>query len=377
MVCIPCLQSIDSFVSAESYDDDIEEWAYSTWSDEYGQYDVYSSFSAGYWAGIWDSHTRTYIYDFKLGAIAASTGGGWSFGDDGVIMATAFAIDVTENGDAATFSVLDTPEYVWSTPEADEQSNNLYLVSTLLMDLVMTAVTNVGVSLAWTSVSFLIDAFVNAVDEASLQPNHIWRLWEWDKNLDECAQHMMFRVNVDPNEVVTIRTSYNVFGYPFELMQPIPIHFELEAPPAPSDTSSTMFSDSNPNENVIEISRDQLKEVASRGLITEATAERLLSYDDDTFYIAINTVDMIVDGDDSVQSVDFIEYSNVDYILHEIDRSEMIAHVFDRQDGNDANNVVEKHIQKLDELNKALDLVQSADYLNPESSFLDRHELSL
>lgn len=183
MACVPCLQSIDSIVSAESYDEDIDKWACSTWSDEYGQYEVYSSFSTGYWAGIWDSHTGTYIYDFKLGAIAASTGGGWSFGDDGVIMATAFEIDVTENGDAAIFSMLDTPEYVWSTPEADAQSDNLHLVSTLLMDLVMTAVTNCGVALTWTAVSFLIDAFVNAVDESSIQPNHIWRLWEWDKNL--------------------------------------------------------------------------------------------------------------------------------------------------------------------------------------------------
>ena len=377
IVCIPCLQSIDSLVSAESYDDDIDDWAYSTWSDEYGQYDVYSSFSVGYWAGIWDSHTGTYIYDFKLGAIAASTGGGWSFGDDGVIMATAFEIDVTENGDAAIFSMLDTPEYVWSTPEAEEQSDNLYLVSTLLMDLVMTAVTNLGVALTWTAVSFLIDAFVNAVDEASLQPNHIWRLWEWDKNLDECAQHMMFRVDVDPNEEVTIRTSYNVFGYPFELMQPIPIYVKLEAPPAPSSTSLAMFSDSNLNENLIEITRDQLKEAVSRGQITESTAERLLSYDDDTFYVAINTVDMIMASDDSVQSVDSSEYNNVDYILHEIDRSEMIAHVFDRQDGDDANKIVEKYSQKLDELNKVLNLVQSANHLNPESSFLDRHELSL
>lgn len=54
-----------------------------------------------------------------------------------MIQATAFEINVTENGDSAIFSMLNTEEYVWSTPEADEQSDNLYLVSTLLMDLAM------------------------------------------------------------------------------------------------------------------------------------------------------------------------------------------------------------------------------------------------
>ncbi len=103
MISVPCVASLDSSVSAESYDDDIVDWAYSTWSDEYGRYDVYSSFSTGYWAGIWDPHTGTWIYDFKLGAVAASTGGGWSYGDDGVIQATAFEINVTENGDSAIF----------------------------------------------------------------------------------------------------------------------------------------------------------------------------------------------------------------------------------------------------------------------------------
>ena len=207
MVSVPCVASLDSSVSAESYDDDIVDWAYSTWTDEYGRYDVYSSFSAGYWAGIWDPHTGTWIFDFKLGAVAASTGGGWSYGDDGVIQATAFEINVTENGDSAIFSMLNTEEYVWSTPEADEQSDNLYLVSTLLMDLAMSAVSNLGVTLTWTAVSFLIDSFANSVDEYSLQPNHIWRLWEWNNNIDECAQHMLFRVDVDPGETVTIRTT--------------------------------------------------------------------------------------------------------------------------------------------------------------------------
>lgn len=38
MISVPCVASLDSSVSAESYDDDIVDWAYSTWSDEYGRY---------------------------------------------------------------------------------------------------------------------------------------------------------------------------------------------------------------------------------------------------------------------------------------------------------------------------------------------------
>ena len=367
MISVPCVASLDSSVSAESYDDDIVDWAYSTWSDEYGRYDVYSSFSTGYWAGIWDPHTGTWIYDFKLGAVAASTGGGWSYGDDGVIQATAFEINVTENGDSAIFSMLNTEEYVWSTPEADEQSDNLYLVSTLLMDLAMSAVSNLGVALTWTAVSFLIDSFANSVDEYSLQPNHIWRLWEWNNNIDECAQHMLFRVDVDPGETVTIRTTYNVFGYPFELMQPIPIYFVLTAPDAPSSSSSVMSIGPNQNGNVESISRTQLIEAVSEGLISESTAERLLSSNDDVFYIAMNTVDMTVV--ENVVSSNVDSSGDLDYVVQEIDRAQMIAHVFNRQNTDCANDIVEKYTQRLEQLNATLHLIQGADTLTSESTF--------
>lgn len=375
MISVPCVASLDSSVSAESYDDDIVDWAYSTWSDEYGRYDVYSSFSTGYWAGIWDPHTGTWIYDFKLGAVAASTGGGWSYGDDGVIQATAFEINVTENGDSAIFSMLNTEEYVWSTPEADEQSDNLYLVSTLLMDLAMSAVSNLGVALTWTAVSFLIDSFANSVDEYSLQPNHIWRLWEWNNNIDECAQHMLFRVDVDPGETVTIRTTYNVFGYPFELMQPIPIYFVLTAPDAPSSSSSVMSIGPNQNGNVESISRTQLIEAVSEGLISESTAERLLSSNDDVFYIAMNTVDMTVV--ENVVSSNVDSSGDLDYVVQEIDRAQMIAHVFNRQNTDCANDIVEKYTQRLEQLNTTLHLIQGADTSNSESTFLSRLGLSI
>ena len=375
MVNVPCVASLDSSVSAESYDDDIVDWAYSTWTDEYGRYDVYSSFSAGYWAGIWDPHTGTWIYDFKLGAVAASTGGGWSYGDDGVIQATAFEINVTENGDSAIFSMLNTEEYVWSTPEADEQSDNLYLVSTLLMDLAMSAVSNLGVALTWTAVSFLIDSFANSVDEYSLQPNHIWRLWEWNNNIDECAQHMLFRVDVDPGETVTIRTTYNVFGYPFELMQPIPIYFVLTAPDAPSSSSSVMSIGPNQNGNVESISRTQLIEAVSEGLISESTAERLLSSNDDVFYIAMNTVDMTVV--ENVVSSNVDSSGDLDYVVQEIDRAQMIAHVFNRQNTDCANDIVEKYTQRLEQLNATLHLIQGADSSTSESTFLSRLGLSI
>ena len=375
MISVPCVASLDSSVSAESYDDDIVDWAYSTWSDEYGRYDVYSSFSTGYWAGIWDPHTGTWIYDFKLGAAAASTGGGWSYGDDGVIQATAFEINVTENGDSAIFSMLNTEEYVWSTPEADEQSDNLYLVSTLLMDLAMSAVSNLGVALTWTAVSFLIDSFANSVDEYSLQPNHIWRLWEWNNNIDECAQHMLFRVDVDPGETVTIKTTYNVFGYPFELMQPIPIYFVLTAPDAPSSSSSVMSIGPNQNGNVESISRTQLIEAVSEGLISESTAERLLSSNDDVFYIAMNTVDMTVV--ENVVSSNVDSSGDLDYVVQEIDRAQMIAHVFNRQNTDCANDIVEKYTQRLEQLNATLHLIQGADTLTSESTFLSRLGLSI
>ena len=375
MISVPCVASLDSSVSAESYDDDIVDWAYSTWSDEYGRYDVYSSFSTGYWAGIWDPHTGTWIYDFKLGAVAASTGGGWSYGDDGVILATAFEINVTENGDSAIFSMLNTEEYVWSTPEADEQSDNLYLVSTLLMDLAMSAVSNLGVALTWTAVSFLIDSFANSVDEYSLQPNHIWRLWEWNNNIDECAQHMLFRVDVDPGETVTIRTTYNVFGYPFELMQPIPIYFVLTAPDAPSSSSSVMSIGPNQNGNVESISRTQLIEAVSEGLISESTAERLLSSNDDVFYIAMNTVDMTVV--ENVVSSNVDSSGDLDYVVQEIDRAQMIAHVFNRQNTDCANDIVEKYTQRLEQLNTTLHLIQGADTSTSESTFLSRLGLSI
>lgn len=375
MISVPCVASLDSSVSAESYDDDIVDWAYSTWSDEYGRYDVYSSFSTGYWAGIWDPHTGTWIYDFKLGAVAASTGGGWSYGDDGVIQATAFEINVTENGDSAIFSMLNTEEYVWSTPEADEQSDNLYLVSTLLMDLAMSAVSNLGVALTWTAVSFLIDSFANSVDEYSLQPNHIWRLWEWNNNIDECAQHMLFRVDVDPGETVTIKTTYNVFGYPFELMQPIPIYFVLTAPDAPSSSSSVMSIGPNQNGNVESISRTQLIEAVSEGLISESTAERLLSSNDDVFYIAMNTVDMTVV--ENVVSSNVDSSGDLDYVVQEIDRAQMIAHVFNRQNTDCANDIVEKYTQRLEQLNATLHLIQGADTLTSESTFLSRLGLSI
>ena len=375
MISVPCVASLDSSVSAESYDDDIVDWAYSTWSDEYGRYDVYSSFSTGYWAGIWDPHTGTWIYDFKLGAVAASTGGGWSYGDDGVIQATAFEINVTENGDSAIFSMLNTEEYVWSTPEADEQSDNLYLVSTLLMDLAMSAVSNLGVALTWTAVSFLIDSFANSVDEYSLQPNHIWRLWEWNNNIDECAQHMLFRVDVDPGETVTIRTTYNVFGYPFELMQPIPIYFVLTAPDAPSSSSSVMSIGPNQNGNVESISRTQLIEAVSEGLISESTAERLLSSNDDVFYIAMNTVDMTVV--ENVVSSNVDSSGDLDYVVQEIDRAQMIAHVFNRQNTDCANDIVEKYTQRLEQLNATLHLIQGADSSTSESTFLSRLGLSI
>ena len=375
MISVPCVASLDSSVSAESYDDDIVDWAYSTWSDEYGRYDVYSSFSTGYWAGIWDPHTGTWIYDFKLGAVAASTGGGWSYGDDGVIQATAFEINVTENGDSAIFSMLNTEEYVWSTPEADEQSDNLYLVSTLLMDLAMSAVSNLGVALTWTAVSFLIDSFANSVDEYSLQPNHIWRLWEWNNNIDECAQHMLFRVDVDPGETVTIKTTYNVFGYPFELMQPIPIYFVLTAPDAPSSSSSVMSIGPNQNGNVESISRTQLIEAVSEGLISESTAERLLSSNDDVFYIAMNTVDMTVV--ENVVSSNVDSSGDLDYVVQEIDRAQMIAHVFNRQNTDCANDIVEKYTQRLEQLNATLHLIQGADTSTSESTFLSRLGLSI
>ena len=375
MISVPCVASLDSSVSAESYDDDIVDWAYSTWSDEYGRYDVYSSFSTGYWAGIWDPHTGTWIYDFKLGAVAASTGGGWSYGDDGVIQATAFEINVTENGDSAIFSMLNTEEYVWSTPEADEQSDNLYLVSTLLMDLAMSAVSNLGVALTWTAVSFLIDSFANSVDEYSLQPNHIWRLWEWNNNIDECAQHMLFRVDVDPGETVTIKTTYNVFGYPFELMQPIPIYFVLTAPDAPSSSSSVMSIGPNQNGNVESISRTQLIEAVSEGLISESTAERLLSSNDDVFYIAMNTVDMTVV--ENVVSSNVDSSGDLDYVVQEIDRAQMIAHVFNRQNTDCANDIVEKYTQRLEQLNATLHLIQGADSSTSESTFLSRLGLSI
>ena len=375
MISVPCVALLDSSVSAESYDDDIVDWAYSTWSDEYGRYDVYSSFSTGYWAGIWDPHTGTWIYDFKLGAVAASTGGGWSYGDDGVILATAFEINVTENGDSAIFSMLNTEEYVWSTPEADEQSDNLYLVSTLLMDLAMSAVSNLGVALTWTAVSFLIDSFANSVDEYSLQPNHIWRLWEWNNNIDECAQHMLFRVDVDPGETVTIRTTYNVFGYPFELMQPIPIYFVLTAPDAPSSSSSVMSIGPNQNGNVESISRTQLIEAVSEGFISESTAERLLSSNDDVFYIAMNTVDMTVV--ENVVSSNVDSSGDLDYVVQEIDRAQMIAHVFNRQNTDCANDIVEKYTQRLEQLNATLHLIQGADTSTSESTFLSRLGLSI
>lgn len=375
MISVPCVALLDSSVSAESYDDDIVDWAYSTWSDEYGRYDVYSSFSTGYWAGIWDPHTGTWIYDFKLGAVAASTGGGWSYGDDGVIQATAFEINVTENGDSAIFSMLNTEEYVWSTPEADEQSDNLYLVSTLLMDLAMSAVSNLGVALTWTAVSFLIDSFANSVDEYSLQPNHIWRLWEWNNNIDECAQHMLFRVDVDPGETVTIRTTYNVFGYPFELMQPIPIYFVLTAPDAPSSSSSVMSIGPNQNGNVESISRTQLIEAVSEGFISESTAERLLSSNDDVFYIAMNTVDMTVV--ENVVSSNVDSSGDLDYVVQEIDRAQMIAHVFNRQNTDCANDIVEKYTQRLEQLNATLHLIQGADTSTSESTFLSRLGLSI
>ena len=292
-----------------------------------------------------------------------------------MILATAFEINVTENGDSAIFSMLNTEKYVWSTPEADEQSDNLYLVSTLLMDLAMSAVSNLGVALTWTAVSFLIDSFANSVDEYSLQPNHIWRLWEWNNNIDECAQHMLFRVDVDPGETVTIRTTYNVFGYPFELMQPIPIYFVLTAPDAPSSSSSVMSIGPNQNGNVESISRTQLIEAVSEGLISESTAERLLSSNDDVFYIAMNTVDMTVV--ENVVSSNVDSSGDLDYVVQEIDRAQMIAHVFNRQNTDCANDIVEKYTQRLEQLNTTLHLIQGADTSTSESTFLSRLGLSI
>ena len=271
--------------------------------------------------------------------------------------------------------MLNTEEYVWSTPEADEQSDNLYLVSTLLMDLAMSAVPNLGVALTWTAVSFLIDSFANSVDEYSLQPNHIWRLWEWNNNIDEYAQHMLFRVDVDPGETVTIRTTYNVFGYPFELMQPIPIYFVLTAPDAPSSSSSVMSIGPNQNGNVESISRTQLIEAVSEGFISESTAERLLSSNDDVFYIAMNTVDMTVV--ENVVSSNVDSSGDLDYVVQEIDRAQMIAHVFNRQNTDCANDIVEKYTQRLEQLNATLHLIQGADTSTSESTFLSRLGLSI
>ena len=372
VVCIPCLQSMNLSVSADSNDDNIADYAHSTWADEYGQYKVYSSFSAGYWVGLWDPHYGTWIYDFKLGAVASSTGGGWSFGDDGVIMATAFQIDVTENTEGVILSTLDSLNYIWSTPEADGRCNNLGSVSILLMDLAMAAVTSAGASLTWTAVSFLIDSFANAVDESSTHANKIWRLWEWDKKLDECAQHMMFRADVYPNEAVTLKTSYAVFGYPFELMQPIPIHFIIRAPAAPN-ASQVVFSDSNHSGKIIEITRNQLEEAKMNGSISEITAERLLSSNEDVFYAAINTVEMATNDEDSEVWVDSSR-GGMDVIRREIDRSEMIAHVFDRQN-DDANDIVAKHIQRLKELNGMLRMIEGDNSPMSNFCFLDRYNL--
>lgn len=99
--------------------------------------------------------------------------------------------------------------------------------------------------------------------------------------------------------------------------------------------------------------------------------------DDDTFYIATNTVDMIVPSENVMHSVDSYEYNSADYLRYEIDRSEMIAHVFDRQDSNDAKEIVEEHVQRLNELNNALHSIQDAGSLTSESSFLNRYGLSL
>lgn len=176
--------------------------------------------------------------------------------------------------------------------------------------------------MTWSSVSYLIDSFANSVDEYTLQPNQIWRLWEWNSNIDECAQHMMFRVDVDPGEIVTIRSTYNVFGYPFELMQPTPIHFELEAPNVPSFESYAMCSDLNQGD-VDTISRSQLKEAASNGLISEATAEQLLSSNEEFYYITTNSKMVVGDNIDESNS-------STDCMDQEINNSEIISSVFSR-----------------------------------------------
>ena len=264
-----------------------------------------------------------------------------------MIKATAFEVVVLNNEENVIFSVLDAPKYVWSVPESSPKSDNINDVSLLLVDLAMTGISNMGVSLTWTLASSLISAMSNGADEYQLTASHIWRLWEWNNCIDECAQHMLFRADITPGESVSIRVYYNVFGYPFELMQTVaPLTYIINAP---SVNSSSALSNS---ENVHTISRDQLQEYASEGMISDDTATRLLSTNENTFYMTLDSVTIV--PDDSTESIEgktsATELQAV--IDSEIQRSEMIIHVFERQNDDKANEIVDEQKSRVASLIK-------------------------
>ena len=89
----------------------------------------------------------------------------------------------------------------------------------------------------------------------------------------------------------------------------------------------------------------------------------------------MNTVDMTVV--ENVVSSNVDSSGDLDYVVQEIDRAQMIAHVFNRQNTDCANDIVEKYTQRLEQLNATLHLIQGADTSTSESTFLSRLGLSI
>lgn len=290
-----------------------EDYASSTAEDFIGAYGIHAAYSVGISSAIWNESSGVMMYDINIGSIAASTGGYPTMGDDmGLLTGAAIEVEAIDNIESMAFFTSAASQHEWSIPNSSDMSINKNLISTFIVDILMSLISNMAVSLAWTTVSAIIDAMSSGADDRSDTGSYVWRSWDWSLPVNQCSQHLFLRMDVEPEETVSLEVTYNVYGMLFEMLQPNPIYLEVTAP-----SKEGMI---NQSAGVHAIPKSEIMDYVDNGTISLEQAIMAMSFEDDMIYCIESPVKIYIEQKTDLDDEEPISTSSIsdrlDYIDH-------------------------------------------------------------
>lgn len=250
------------------------------------QGNVYAASTLGLMAARWDPDFEAWRYIFRI------TGAGearWNGGSSANLIRLAVAdIKTTYNKSNIMLSTINNAKYIGSAPATSGSQPDYYDVAYNVVSLVITAVNNIYLGFAWTTLG-LLGAFHSTNSGYIDNSSRVYREWYWGSDKADVGQYLEFIVYVEPYQECEFSAEYYILGPGYDLLQIGTFIVNCPPNPAMRGNPGGMSESERALCGIVAVSREDLPARAVEFGMTEDELGECLESDASEFYFALSS----------------------------------------------------------------------------------------